>query len=351
MSRDLDLLEGFLQQFASEVVEERTTPLPAVPLDLSVYDRAALFFSGGKDSLAAVLHLIELGYPRERILLHHHDVDGEGDSNLMDWPCTRDYCQKVADHLGVRLLFSHRVGGFEGELLRENCGAKPVTFTRLDGKKVTMEADRSKPNTRLKFPQVSASLVTRWCSSHLKIEIGDRLLVNDPAYAEGKTLVITGERAQESANRATYAHFEPHRRDNRNGRIPRWIDHWRNVLHWREEDVWSIIKRHRLTPHPAYNCGFSRASCQRCVFLGPDGWATNRAIDPEGFEKVASYEERFGLTIHRTRSVREQADRGTNLATDPYWVKQAMSKEFTAPIVMDPWVLPKGAYGANEGPT
>jgi len=351
MSRDLDLLGCFEEQLAGVAQEPTASPHARPPFDLTVFDRIALGYSGGKDSLAALLHVIELGYPKDRIVLHHHDVDGNGASSLFDYPVTRDYVRKVADHLGIRVLFSWREGGLEKEALRENCGVQPVTFTRLDGTSVTMGGERSKANTRLKFPQVTSDLRLRYCSSVAKIDVFARLLVNDPAYSDGKTLVITGERAEESANRARYASFEPHRCDNRNGRVPRWIDHWRNVLHWREQDVWAIIKRHRITPHVAYFLGMSRASCFRCVFLGPDGWATNRAMDPDGFEKMAQYEERFGVTIHRTRSLREQADRGKNLATDPYWVKQAMSKEFTAPIVMDPWVLPKGAYGANEGPT
>lgn len=35
-------------------------------------------FSGGKDSVAMVLHLLEIGVPKESIHLHHHDVDGGG---------------------------------------------------------------------------------------------------------------------------------------------------------------------------------------------------------------------------------------------------------------------------------
>ncbi|WP_431217072.1 hypothetical protein ACQ86N_22505 [Puia sp. P3] len=34
-------------------------------------------FSGGKDSIAMVLYLLEQGVDRRRIHLHHHDVDGE----------------------------------------------------------------------------------------------------------------------------------------------------------------------------------------------------------------------------------------------------------------------------------
>jgi diphthamide synthase (EF-2-diphthine--ammonia ligase) len=53
-------------------------------------------FSGGKDSLAAMLLLLELGVSPERIENHHHEVDGREGSRLMDWPVTHSYMQKVS---------------------------------------------------------------------------------------------------------------------------------------------------------------------------------------------------------------------------------------------------------------
>ena len=55
--------------------------------DLGAYRRFVVAFSGGKDSLAALLHLLGLGVPAHAIELHHHDVDGHGPT-FMDWPCT-----------------------------------------------------------------------------------------------------------------------------------------------------------------------------------------------------------------------------------------------------------------------
>ena len=50
-------------------------------------------FSVGKDSIACVLHLFELGFKADQMELWHHDVDGgEDDENLWDWKCTRSYC-------------------------------------------------------------------------------------------------------------------------------------------------------------------------------------------------------------------------------------------------------------------
>ena len=49
---------------------------------LQSYDHFVVGFSGGKDSLAAVLHLLELGVPKERIELAHHLVDGPAPHGL-----------------------------------------------------------------------------------------------------------------------------------------------------------------------------------------------------------------------------------------------------------------------------
>jgi hypothetical protein len=77
-----------------------------------------------------------------------------------------------------------------------------------------------------------------------------------------------------------------------------------------------------------------------------------RVVDPEGFEKIAQYEKSFGITIHRTRSVHAQADRGTVLpGARTKWRDIAMSAEFNIPITRDPWELPAGAYGDSTGPT
>jgi 3'-phosphoadenosine 5'-phosphosulfate sulfotransferase (PAPS reductase)/FAD synthetase len=352
MSSDLDLLAGFESELAGLAHPAAAVPPDAPSFNLDDFDRYLLFTSGGKDSAACLLHMLELGVPRSKIELHHHRTDGYEGSSLMDWPCTDSFVKAMARAFDLPLFFSWKQFGIEGELLRENCGTAPIVFTRGDGTLVTMGGERSKPNTRRKFPQMSANLNVRWCSGVSKIDVASRMLINDPRFTEGKTLVITGERAEESSNRARYAVFEPDRADNRHGRKPRWIHHWRPVHEWTEKQVWAIMKKYQLAAHPAYFVGLSRASCRHCIFLGSNAWATMREIDPDGFARIAAYEVEFGVTIHRTRSVVEQADRGTSYAPDPFWAKVAMSKEYTLPIFMDPWILPKGALAENcGGPT
>ncbi len=81
----------------------------AVPR-LQDYDRIVVAFSGGKDSAACVLALLDAGADPRRIELHHHHID-DGVS-FMDWPVTPAYCAAFADALGLPLYRSGRTGGF-----------------------------------------------------------------------------------------------------------------------------------------------------------------------------------------------------------------------------------------------
>jgi len=343
--------EGFdLAVLERPPVEALLAPSEFVP-DLEQYLLVLIAFSGGKDSVALVLRLLELGFPRERIELHHHLVDGDEGSTLLDWPVTAAYCKAVAAALGVRITFSWRRHGFEGEMTRVNRATAPVMVPNEEGS-YTAIGGNGPLGTRLKFPQVSADLNVRWCSSSLKISCMDAYLRHHPKFLNTRTLVLTGERAEESRARAKYETFEPHRADTRNSsRVPRHIDVWRAVHGWTEQQVWDTIERWRICPHPAYKLGWSRTSCRACVFGNADQWASVRAIAPEQFNQIATYEREFKVTIHRKLSVTERADAGTPYRFDPKWIEIANSREFNHPVFVDDWELPLGAFGDGCGPT
>jgi 3'-phosphoadenosine 5'-phosphosulfate sulfotransferase (PAPS reductase)/FAD synthetase len=319
--------------------------------DLDSYDHIVLAFSGGKDGLAMLLYLLQLGIPSDKIELWHHLVDGK-ESTLMDWRCTEAYCRAVAEAFNIPIYFSWREGGFEREMQRDNTPASSTYFETPENL-VKRGGSSLKTTTRLKFPQTGSIQDGRWCSAILKIDVGQMSLRSQERFRGKRTLFLTGERREESTTRAKYQPFHPHESDARNGRLNRCIDHWRPVLGWDEVDVWRIIQQYCVNPHPCYRLGFGRASCRLCIFLSDAQLATIRVIDPEGFERIAAYEKQFNHTIHRSLSVHARADRGiAHSPIDPRDIAAAFSSTWDESIILTPetWSIPLGAFGESAGP-
>jgi 3'-phosphoadenosine 5'-phosphosulfate sulfotransferase (PAPS reductase)/FAD synthetase len=322
----------------------------APDIDLSQYDVLILASSGGKDSIACLLRLKEMGVDLSKIELWHHEVDGREGSRLMDWTFMTDYNKRFADAMGVPIYFSWLEGGFEGEMLKENSYSRPHKIETPDGL-ITLERDiaRAKLGTRRKFPQLSPSLQTRWCSSALKIDVSRRALNNQSRFDGKRILFITGERREESANRAKYNQLEPHACDRRNGRKERHVDAWRPILHWSEEDVWSILERHRIVAPVPYRLGWSRSSCMACIYNDASIWAALAHYFPDRITPISNYEKEFGTTISRKRIniIDVSAQAKPMQIDDDEALKQATQEEYMLPIILPEgatWKLPKGAF-------
>lgn len=327
-------------------------------MDLTSYDKIIVTFSGGKDSLACVLHLLEeekrLGVDlKSKIELWHHGVDGEttDEEGLMDWPVTESYCKAIAKAFGLPIFFSWKVGGFEREMLRDNSLTAPIRFETPDGFS-EVGGERGNLNTRRKFPQVSADLSVRWCSAYLKIDVGAAAIRNQGRFNGKRTLVLSGERAAESKARAGYAKFESDRSHCVGKRVKRHVDRWRPVHAWSDAEVWSIIERWKVAPHPAYVLGWGRVSCMACIFGSANQWASVRKLAPKQFARIAQFEATFGATIQRKLSVRQQADKGTPYDWAAEAAASAISRAFDGPVFLDKWTMPAGALrGESCGPT
>lgn len=316
-------------------------------VDPRAYDRVVVAFSGGKDSLAALLHLLDLGISPTRIELHHHEVDGRGPV-LMDWPITPAYVAALASHFGLALYASWREGGFAREMARDGTPTAAVRFERPDGA-LGSAGGAGPPGVRGRFPQVSADLSVRWCSPSLKIDVLAAAIRGQGRFEAGRTLVVTGERAEESPSRARYKIFEAHRTSC--GR--REVDHWRPIHAWAEAQVWDRIAGASLRPHPAYSLGWSRLSCRGCIFGSPNQWAPLRALYPEAFAAIAALEAASGLTIQRAASVAALADRGVPYPAalaQPELATLAGGMTWKLPVTLRPWRLPAGAFGDAAGP-
>ena len=317
--------------------------------NINSYDHYLLMFSGGKDSTACFLCLLDLKVPKHKIELWHHLVDGKG-KHLMDWECTEDYCRKFAAAFNVPIFFSWKDGGFEGEMLRQNNPTRPNYFETPDG--ILQSGGKGKPNTRLLFPQLSENLSVRWCSSYLKIDVGKTALINQLRFQGKRTLVLSGERAQESVARRNYAFFEADKSDNRNGKKNvRHVDRCRIIHDWREDEVWKIIQRYKVVVHPCYYLGYKRCSCKWCIFGSPDQMATSAYLSPTQLKTLVYYEKLFVKNIRPGIDLNSHIKKGviyTPTLQYPQIARQAISRVYTGPIFTENWRLPAGACLVND---
>lgn len=73
-----------------------------------------------------------------------------------------------------------------------------------------------------------------------------------------------------------------------------------------------------------------------CIFGSASQWATIRLIAPGTFERIARYQERFGRTIQRSRSIRELAALGSPYQAaieNPDFVALALGRSWSLPIL------------------
>ncbi len=324
------------------------------------FDRVVVAYSGGKDSLACVLHLLDLGVPKSKIELWHHRIDPPG-APFMDWPCTTAFCRAFARALDLPLYVSYREGGFERELLRDEDPPGGVSYEDPDGGHF-LPGGKVPLTTRRKFPQVGAINAGRWCSAILKLDVASRIFSNDPRFEAGRFLFVTGERAEEGGRRKFYPRTEPYR--GKEATRTKEILHWHAVLDWDEKRVWDIAKAYGVAPHPAYRLGWGRLSCMACIFGDPDQWASVREVDPKLFQKIVRLEREFGHTIRHDVDVAGFIRKRT--PTYPTGghsfvpegttrlVARALSEaSWRDPVLVKPsaWRLPPGAFKKDGGPT
>ncbi len=380
-------------------------------LPLEEYNKIIYLFSGGKDSLAGVLDLLERGVPKEKIELWHHDIDGKHPSRRMDWPCTQNYVKAIAEYLGLKLRVSWRVNGFWGEVYR--IGASwPIEYDSDEGVKECKISDKQirsmelrekvlneveqdelkEMGNRMKFPAKTANLRTRWCSSILKIVVADTVIRNlDELKQDGerlrfpakggchqgrwcsgnlkaqvesklysnieelktdvKILVLSGERREESPGRSKYNEMEIHR-TNAVSKAHRLVHQWRNVIDWTEVEIWEIIKRWKIAPHPCYSIGWNRCSCMMCIFGLPKHWAGIRELFPKEYQNVREDEIRLGFTLDNKKTLDEYTGKVQSCVSykDKKAIHQVLTGEFTIDDVHEEnWKYPAGAFHGSEG--
>lgn len=348
-------------------------------LPLEEYTKVIVLLSGGKDSIACYLRLRELGVPKEKIELWHHDIDGGHPSRRMDWRCTSNYVKAFAKAEGVTLRISYRQDGFFGELYRVGA-SKPVKWLdpttnetktcELSSKQIICEEIRKEMGEeaeellkeygyRHKFPAKTASLATRWCSSALKIDVASSVIAGLDALDElpsdeenfKKVLIVSGERRGESAGRSRYNEMEIHK-TNADKKKHRVCHTWRAVIDYTEKDVWELLKRHKISPHPCYKAGWNRCSCMMCIFSSPRHFAGIKELFPEEYDNLRNDEETLGFTLDNNGNLDEfiKGAKSCVVKTDPAAIRSLITGEFSEEeIYVTHWEYPAGAFHGVDG--
>lgn len=208
-------------------------------------------FSGGKDSVAAWLHLErELG---KRVQCIFADTGWEADE-------TYKYLEELEEKHGMPLVrvyprVRHLWNRDPPERIPEE-----IWDDRLDMQKLIELKGRA------------PSPMARFCTTILKL-IPVREYV--ASHQSETQFMVSGVRAEESTKRSNMA---PWAFDDFMG-VWRWLP----IQDWLVADVFSLHAKHGVPPNPLYKKGSSRVGCDPCMMANKDDLAS-RAKD-EGFRK------------------------------------------------------------------
>lgn len=194
--------------------------------------------SGGKDSTAMLLHLVELGL-REQVRPVFFDVG-------WDHPATYDHLTYLEEAIGIPIERRAAVVDLAPELVpdAERIEAMlgiptPSAFVRVCLKKGI-------------FPRRTV----RFCTQDLKVAVA-QAVIRELHEANVWPWNAVGIRAAESAARSKLDEFE----------VSLTLDCmvWRPLIRWTEAQVIAIHQRHGVRPNPLYLAGATRVGCWPCI--------------------------------------------------------------------------------------
>lgn len=221
--------------------------------------------SGGKDSQAQLIRLLEL-VPASQLVVVHASL------GPMEWPGAM-------------------------ELARDQAQAAGLPFIVATATKTLLEMVERRFANRPDVPSwPSAS--TRQCTSDLKRGPIQRE-VRRFAKANGFKLIVNclGLRAQESPGRAKRKDFSQMSISNS---VNTWYE-WLPVHDLSEGQIFEVIEQAGQKPHYAYALGNSRLSCVFCIMANKRDLSNGAAHNPELLAQYRSLEARTGYTMHMSR--------------------------------------------------
>lgn len=169
-----------------------------------------------------------------------------------------------------------------------------------------------------------------------------------------KLLIVSGERRGESVGRSKYNEIEIHR-TNAVSKHHRTVHQWRPVIDYSEKDIWEVLKRHKVNPHPCYRAGWNRCSCAMCIFSTPQLFAGIRELYPKEYALLCQDEKVLGFTLDNHCDLETYIGSADSCVYhgDKEAIQSLLTGEFPVEsvYVKDKWKYPVGAFhGAAGGP-
>jgi len=221
--------------------------------------------SGGKDSQAQLIRLLERVPAKQMIVVH-------ASLGPMEWPGAM-------------------------ELARDQAAAAGLPFIIAEAKKTLLEMVERRFESRPEVPSwPSAS--TRQCTSDLKRGPIQRE-VRRYAKANGFKLIVNclGLRAQESPGRAKRKEFSQMGISNS---VNTWYE-WLPVHNLSTDEVFEVIKHAGQKPHYAYSLGNARLSCVFCIMASKGDLNNGAKHRPDLLQQYDALERKTGYTMHMSR--------------------------------------------------
>lgn len=221
--------------------------------------------SGGKDSQAQLIRLLNLVPPNQLLVVH-------ASLGPMEWPGALDLAHDQAARAGL-------------------------PFIVATAAKTLLEMVERRFQNRPEVPSwPSAS--TRQCTSDLKRGPIQRE-VRRYAKANGFKVIVNclGLRAQESPGRAKRQAFS---RMGISNSILTWYE-WLPVHDLSTPEIFQIIEVAGQKPHYAYALGNTRLSCVFCIMASKDDLKNGRRQRPDLLAQYDALEKRTGYTMHMSR--------------------------------------------------
>ncbi len=244
-----------------------------IPPDITdLIDRDALVainHSGGKDSQAMMIKLVEAGIPRDQLLIVHATL---GD---IEWPGTISHIRKTT--FGLPLVIARPRRSFF-EMVRAR-----GMFPSPQYRQCTSDQKRGPIERELR-----------------------RYLAANPRFA-GRIVSAMGARAEESAARRCRPAVSLNARNSVAGRT--WID-WLPIHELTKREVFDTIASAGQEPHWAYGRGMSRLSCSFCIMSSLADLQCAARLRPDLLSAYIALEDEIGHTLRPDgTSLRDTLDR------------------------------------------